>query len=149
MIQNLRKKMKFSFVIFTVLYSLMDSAHTTYWHAYDKALINITKPGCEDFETATKPVSLEFINRLKLWPGLMNGLDVEHGSTMYGWRAAIEKVYENQYPVDCMKAKFLISGGWPYGFGSRIHVEGWGLALAMQMGRVYLHHPVGFIYHKT
>eukprot|EP01039_Chlorochromonas_danica_P002885 gene2885-3150_t len=83
------------------------------------------------------------MDKVKLWPDLMGHFDVEHGESIYGSEWALEQIYQNQNPPDCRKAKYLISGGWPYGFGSRIHMEGMILGIAMQLGRVYLHHPDG------
>jgi len=80
---------------------------------------------------------------MKLWPGLMKALDVAEGESLYGLKYGLDAIWRNQHPRNCSEAKFLVSGGWPYGFGSRIHVEGWGLAIAMELGRVFLHHPDG------
>lgn len=55
----------------------------------------------------------------------------------------MEKIYENQNPLNCRNASYLIGNGWPFGFGSRIHMEGFGLSLALNVGRVYLYHPDG------
>ena len=83
------------------------------------------------------------IKSMKLWPGLMKEYDKQNGESLYGVRRGLETIWKNQFPPNCSEAKFLVSGGWPYGFGSRIHVEGWGLAIAMELGRVYLQHPDG------
>ena len=55
----------------------------------------------------------------------------------------LDLIWEHQNPPNCSEAKFLISGGWPYGFGSRIHMEGWVMGIAMQLDRVFLIHPDG------
>jgi len=73
----------------------------------------------------------------------MKEFDMKHGESLYGLQAGLDAIWKNQHPANCSEAKFLVSGGWPYGFGSRIHVEGWGLAIAMELGRVYLLHPDG------
>lgn len=99
--------------------------------------------GCPDFHSATRPLTEAEISAKKLWPGMSKAFDREHGETIYGFRLGLEEIWKNQFPANCSEAKFLISGGWPYGFGSRIHVEGYGLAIAMQLGRVYLSHPDG------
>ncbi len=98
---------------------------------------------CPCFHEATRPYSQDFFEELKLWPGLMNNLDEENGETLYGSRWALEEIHKNQNPENCSEAKYLVTGGWPYGFGSRVHVEGIGLAIAMHLGRVYLPHPDG------
>jgi len=73
----------------------------------------------------------------------MKDFDYEHGESLYGLKAGLDLIWKNQHPANCSEAKYIVSGGWPYGFGSRIHVEGWGLAIAMELGRVYLQHPDG------
>ena len=113
------------------------------WHAYNISSIYEIREGCDSYENATRLMSIEEFNQMKLWPGLMKPFDLAHGETMYGFTAGMREIWKNQFPQDCSNAKFLISGGWPYGFGSRIHVEGWGLALAMHLGRIYLPHPDG------
>eukprot|EP01038_Epipyxis_sp_PR26KG_P013804 gene13804-18515_t len=96
---------------------------------------------CPNFNDSTKPFSKEFIYEKKLWPNLMHHFDHKSGRTIYGSQFGIEKIFENQFPDSCTNSKFIISIGWPYGFGSRIHMEGVGMAIAMQLGRVYLPHP--------
>lgn len=133
------------------------------WHAYDRQKFHTMKtamcaPGddeykwenmtsgekrCPCYKSQTKPLKQAFIDMLSLWPDLMNQLDYEHGETIYGTEAVLEAIWKNQNPEDCSKAKYIISGGWPYGFASRIHVEGLVLAAAMNLNRVYLPHPTG------
>ena len=55
-----------------------------------------------------------------------------------GLEMILDAIWKNQHPEDCSKAKFLISNGFNSGFGSEIHVEGSVLAVAMQLGRVYI-----------
>lgn len=88
-----------------------------------------------------KPLSEDEIHKWKLWPGLMTAFDAEHGETMYGFRPAMQAIWNHQHPQDCSKAKFLIAEGFLSGFGSEIHVVGVGLALAMEMGRVFVLNP--------
>lgn len=88
-------------------------------------------------------LKVENIKKWKLWPGLINSYDQTHGETMEGFEEGIEAIYKNQHPIDCTKAKFMISNGWNQGFGSEIHVIGIGLALAMNMNRVFLMNPEG------
>lgn len=114
------------------------------WHAYNGTKHkSANRANCPDFKTATRPLSEEEIAAKKLWPGLTKEYDRTHGESIYGFRMGLAEIWRNQFPANCSEAKFLVSGGWPYGFGSRIHVEGWGLAIAMQLGRVYLSHPDG------
>jgi hypothetical protein len=74
---------------------------------------------CPCYSESTKPYSYDFIEMLSLWPHVMNQYDIEHGETIYGSKLGLELIYQNQNPPDCKKAKYLVSGGWPYGFGSR------------------------------
>jgi hypothetical protein len=58
---------------------------------------------------------------------------------MYGFdEHTIEMIWRNQHPENCSDAKFLISGDWEQGFGSEIHVYGAGLAIALNMKRVFI-----------
>eukprot|EP01038_Epipyxis_sp_PR26KG_P014108 gene14108-18929_t len=125
---------------------------TGWWHAYNstkahsvdqKSIGSYENSLCGSFEEETKPYSLEFMEKLDLWPGLMSQFDLQHGETIYGSKSGLDMIYRNQNPENCSTAKYIISGGWPYGFGSRIHTEGSVLALAMQLGRVFLLHPDG------
>lgn len=69
--------------------------------------------------------------------------DTEYGETLYGSRELLELIYENQNPENCETAQYIISSGWPFGFGSRIHMEGVGLSIGLNTGRVFLYHPDG------
>lgn len=113
------------------------------WHAYNESLKVNLDPKCGSFQEKTKPLHSDIIEKMHLWPNLMKYSDIEHGETLFGFEDGLNLIWKNQFPEDCSKAKFLVSGGWPYGFGSRVHIEGAGLAMAMQMGRVYLPHPDG------
>lgn len=127
-------------LIFLSFYLLL-IPHTLAFHGYNKS--HVGPPHCPEHSSKTKPYSSEFIDRLRLWPNLMRQEDLENGETLYGSEEMLEIIWNNQNPKNCSEAKFLISGGWPYGFGSRIHMEGLGLGIALQMGRVYLDHPDG------
>lgn len=87
------------------------------------------------------PMSLEFMNKYKLWSDVISQFDMKHGQTMFGLEEAIETIYKHQHPPDCSKAKFLISGMFESGFGSELHVIGVGLATAMNLNRVYIMYP--------
>ena len=123
------------------------------WHPYDEGKVyqkecldNVTAPG--ELQTkyqwsqwAKKTMSLEFMQKYKLWPSLISKFDLIHGETMFGLEEAIEAVYKHQHPADCSTAKFLISGMYESGFGSELHVIGVGLATAMNLNRVYIMNP--------
>ena len=126
---------------------------TTVWHPYD---VNKQYPDqCYDNSTgirtllakyqrdnwSKKPISLEAMNKFKLWPDLISKFDFMHGETMFGLEEALEIIYKHQHPPDCSKAKFLISGMYESGFGSELHVIGVGLATAMNLNRVYIMNP--------
>ena len=114
------------------------------WHAYNKTHIGQPRNvSCPNFHDCSRPLTEQDVHKMRLWPGLMKALDRELGESIYGLKQGLELIWNNQHPPNCSEAKFLVSGGWPYGFGSRIHVEGWGLAIAMELGRVYLQHPDG------
>lgn len=110
-------------------------------HVYNHSFV--PDASCPSFEEQTKPYSLEFITKLRLWPNLMSQFDLEHGESLYGSAELLELIWNNQNPEDCSTAKFVVSAGWPYGFGSRIHTEAIGLSIALQLGRVYMFHPDG------
>ena len=59
---------------------------------------------------------------------------MEYGETLYGSREMLDLIYKNQNPEDCDTAQYIISSGWPYGFGSRIHMEGVGLSIGLNTG---------------
>jgi len=121
------------------------------WHPYHEGKdyskecldnnTNALLPQYERSQWAKKPMSPEFMQKYKLWPGLISKFDLIHGETMFGLEEAIEAVYKHQHPADCSKAKFLISGMYESGFGSELHVIGVGLAAAMNLNRVYIMNP--------
>eukprot|EP01041_Mallomonas_annulata_P006284 gene6284-12725_t len=96
---------------------------------------------CEPWDESTTVKDLDSI--YGLWPNLQNKKDFSSGETLYGFRESIQIIWNHQHPPDCSKAKFMISNGWPGGFGSVAHVEGLTLAIAMELGRVLLPHPDG------
>lgn len=51
---------------------------------------------------------------------------------------ALRRIDLNQFPQDCSNKKFLISKGMETGFGSEIHTESLGLAMALETGRIYM-----------
>jgi hypothetical protein len=51
---------------------------------------------------------------------------------------AIDFIYRHQHPNDCAKAKYLVSSGYNKGYIHDIHVEGYGLAVALEMNRIYI-----------
>jgi hypothetical protein len=145
----LRTAIPYSYVVLLLL--ALISLASSLWHPYiehkkypDECYDNVTSsllPQYERSNWARRPMSLEFMQRYKLWPDLISKFDLIHGETMFGLEEAIEAVYKHQHPADCSKAKFLISGMYESGFGSELHVIGVGLATAMNLNRVYIMNP--------
>jgi L-rhamnose mutarotase len=50
----------------------------------------------------------------------------------------MERIWQNQNPPDCRKAKYLIVEGWYQGFGSEFHIYGAALAAGIETNRVVL-----------
>ena len=115
------------------------------WHAYDvyKQHQLTTKEECKIFNQTAKPIDLNSWNNYRLWPNLMSPETLRTGETVFGFREAISIIWEHQHPSSCKDSKFLISGGFPHGFASVVHVEGSALAFAMETGRIYLPNPTG------
>lgn len=108
------------------------------WHAYDhekryENCINQTAIGA-----AGSSAIMSRKEEWKLWPDITSTADAREGEMLYGFNEGIQAIWDNQHPIDCSKANFLISGGFESGFGSEFHVIGAGLALAMRMKRVYV-----------
>jgi hypothetical protein len=102
------------------------------WRGYDVEKINnFTAKTC--IKNSTEPFSSEQISRMKLWPDLLTKFDFENGAVLFGASWGLEQIFRNQNPSNCSEAKYLISNGYNAGFGARIHVEGIGLAIAMQV----------------
>ena len=107
------------------------------WRGYDVEKINnFTVKTC--IKNSTEPFSSEQISQMKLWPDLLTKFDFENGAVLFGASWGLEQIFRNQNPSNCSEAKYLISNGFIAGFGARIHVEGIGLAIAMQvLGSLY------------
>jgi hypothetical protein len=141
-----KKIMKYIFQ-YLIIFLNISIFTTGTWHAYD--MNKKIPPNCFRNESnnnnnnLSHNLKIENIKKWKLWPGLINSYDQIHGETMDGFEEGIKAIYNNQHPDDCSKAKFMISNGWNQGFGSEIHVIGVGLALAMNMNRVFLMNPEG------
>ena len=129
--------------LFAVL-GLLSAVHVnSLWHAYDA--FKTYEPQCikteEEFKRQTKPVSQANKDKWKLWPDVISQQDLTEGETLYGFEEAMEAIWKHQHPANCSDAKYLISGGFESGFGSEFHVIGVGLALAMNMNRVFIMFP--------
>lgn len=117
------------------------------FHGYNDSLIKVDKSTsnlhCQSYYNATRPYDKTLNNKLKLWNVFESRGHKINGETLYGSSDSLELIWKNQHPSNCSDAKYVISTGWTAGFGSRFHTESWGLALAMELGRVYLPHPYG------
>lgn len=121
---------------------IVSGDHTQWhWHGYNSTTIRTMNHS--HFHEFTRPYSDAMMSKISLWSSVRSEFDLKHGSSLFGSELALESIFAGQNPEDCSKAKFIISGGWPYGFGARIHMEGVVLALAIETGRVYLPHPDG------
>ena len=112
------------------------------WHIYNKSLISLDEPTYQRHIKVTPIIDQNFY---RLWPNFVREREVLHGETLYGFYEAIDKIWRNQHPVNCSAAKFIISNGWPWGFGSTVHTESAIFSVALELGRVYLPHPKGRI----
>lgn len=83
----------------------------------------------------SKPANITSDNRFGLWPGLSTQHDLAYGENIFGVNAAIERIWKNQNPRDCSKAKYLISGEWNAGFGSEFYYHTVPMALALDTGK--------------
>ncbi len=45
---------------------------------------------------------------------------------------AMEKIWQNQNPPDCSKAKYMLSSSWFHDFGSEVHYLGVMLGIALE-----------------
>jgi hypothetical protein len=80
----------------------------------------------------------EQMDRWGLWPGVISSFTRKHGESMVGFKEGMEYIWNHQHPADCSKVQFLIEGGYEEGFGSETHLIGAGLAVAINLNRVYL-----------
>lgn len=115
------------------------------WHGYNNGSSIVSyrdsthKKHClQRHKFAEVPVMIDENHPFRLWPNLVRNQDLKFGKVLFGFHAATEIIWKHQHPPDCKNAKFMISRGWVSGFGSMVHVEMAGLALAMEMGFVYL-----------
>jgi hypothetical protein len=140
---NRLRSRSLSFVCVSQLLSLWKVFHA--WHAYDHSLKSNNDPNCPPIYEVTRPYSKDTIYTLKLWPGLMTEYDKKQGDTVYGSELGLRKVFEYQHPPagTCADAKYIISEGNAWGFGSRMHLEGLVIGLAMHLGRIAMPHPDG------
>eukprot|EP01038_Epipyxis_sp_PR26KG_P009838 gene9838-13232_t len=130
----------------TLLLLLLPLAINSYWHAFgDKEKPNDCPTTFEEHHIQNSKYHINshvhLVHKYRLWPGLFSEFDLMHGKTVPGFAFAIEEIWKNQHSQDCKDAKFLIAQGWAQGFGSEIHVLSIGLALALNMNRVYVMNP--------
>jgi hypothetical protein len=107
------------------------------WYGYTENKVFDESCGAN---TTTIPdrLTIEQVQKYKLWQGISSGDDIVHGESMSGFLEGMDAIWKNQHPKDCSKAKFLVSLGWEEGFGSETHVVGAGLGIALAMNRVFV-----------
>jgi hypothetical protein len=101
-------------MIFLILFYLLWQQH------YNIAIAILKDEKCKTYNTVT--LSPTERADMKLWP--VPNIDKVEGESLYGFNYAFKKIYENQNPVDCKTAKFIVYSGYESGFGSTIQVEG-------------------------
>ena len=109
------------------------------WHAYDPER-------CDQYKLQKNRLpNLQYVTtKYKIWP-VLEEINEATGNldSLFGCEYALEKIWFNQHPVNCSRAKFLIINDWyDGGFGSQMHVMGAALGLALNFGRVLLQIPV-------
>lgn len=115
------------------------------WHAYDKVLLDkiSENPICKDVLSGVKP-SYDVLNDFGLWANMLTPRQVDRGKRLIGFREAIPVIHAHQNPMDCTNKKFLIPhSSFANGFGSQHHVNGVGLAVAMNSDRILIQNPEG------
>lgn len=124
------------FIRMIFLYRLLRWSES--WHGYKDPSNNTQN---HSGNASTEPFSQSFIKRLSLWPNLMSQYDISEGKTLYGAKEVLDMIWTHQNPKNCSQALFLVAENWPNGFGSRVHIAAAGLAIAMQLNRVFLYAP--------
>lgn len=100
---------------------------------------------CPSFYSATKPLSIKLINKMKLWSTLYrtsiltNQLN-DQNQTLYGLEEALQVIWKNQFPRNCRdkNQKYIIAQIWPTGMGSMLHVLGLFLGAAIDLNRILI-----------
>lgn len=116
------------------------SAPSKSWHGQVAGLLN---ESCRSYHASMTAKVINDEHPWRLWPGLINERDIKIGGNIYGFREAMEIIWKNQHPTNCANAKYMISSGWQGGFGSEVHMYGAGLAIALELGRVFISYPPG------
>ena len=147
---NSRMLLAYAFIIFSnIALRTICAGGSLFWHPYN--INKTTDPSCDKIERSktgtesfysSEPLFPDEFAQWNLWSNkVMSSYDAGHGESMFGLRQVMAAIWKNQNPPDCSTAKYLISTGFNSGFGSEFHVESTGLAVAMNMGRVYIQNP--------
>lgn len=121
-----------------------------YFHVYDIHAQRHHSSECAPFyeeHNASQSSIPSMMKKYKMWSGdWMNQERLKRNplaanDTLFGFKHAMDKIWEHQHPKDCKNVQFLISTEQNGGFGSELHVLISGLGIAMDMNRVYLHNP--------
>lgn len=108
---------------------------THVWHALN--LNSSWSHEASNSGSATKPTEVISYVR-QMWNMHSEIHDSIGNSPQLYFEEALDAIHKHQHPYDCRQVKFLISQGYDAGFGSEIHVQGVGLAIAMAMNRIYI-----------
>jgi hypothetical protein len=132
-----------AFVSLTLLIALTSGLQRQF-HAYSFGRHKTPPSNCMKYIAAHKATNIqEKVAMYGLWPHVIsNKQKITSDSFLFGIGEALDEIWRNQHPPDCSKAKYLIAGNHVGGFGSEMHVTGSILALALEMGRVYLQNPI-------
>ena len=98
-----------------------------------------TNPSPTFFPAPRAQWTAELQQRYKLWP--LAQVDDAASETLPFFAEALAAIWDNQHPVHCSAARFLILLAPSTGFGSAFHQLAESLAIAMKLGRVMLLEP--------
>eukprot|EP01038_Epipyxis_sp_PR26KG_P014366 gene14366-19268_t len=141
---------KFSHLVFIGYFATILS-HRSLWSGYSFDTnqtyeVNQNKHECEGFikkDNDLLSIRNDKDNIYRLWPDLnfsndSNQNNLNFGARLYGMKEAIDIIWKNQNPPNCLTASYFIADGWGQGFGSEFHVLSVALSLAVETNRVLL-----------
>jgi len=95
-----------------VILILVESINNVFsWHAYNHLKRN-DDIKCKIHDEIHYNTNItEMFHKYRLWPGLYSN-DAKSSDLLYGSNEEFQKIWKNQHPKDCSKAKFLICNNW-------------------------------------
>jgi hypothetical protein len=109
-------------------YATITTSNEKNWHLFDDTLVNELYDGTNSsIATSIRAV----------W-NIPGEDEAKKAYQELYFNYAIDFIYRHQHPNDCAKAKYLVSSGYNKGYIHDIHVEGYGLAVALEMNRIYI-----------